>query len=194
MSKLPLMLLVLISLGLDGQVSVAKKQKPKQDELVYIKEVQAFIRYIHKERLHDSTYVLINEPEIKVSCEKLLESDYSFSILEKDSLYKQLKSQRIKFWKEVWPYKIKFISSRELTKSYKSLNTFNWKAFKKDVSTSYYVISSPVFLRNYRFCVYYEANYNDNGEIGIAKLYKKVGGNWVFEKSVCSWYNSWDIN
>ena len=183
----------MISLCIHANDSAAQKLKSKQGEAVYEREVQAFIRYIHKERLKDSTYVLINEPEIRAGSEKLVESNPTFSVEEKNNFYKTLKNQRIKSWKGIWPFKIKFISSYEL-KSYKSINSFDWTAFKKDVSTSYYVISSPVFLRNFRFCVYYEANYSDSSEIGFAKLYKKVGSNWVLEKSVCLWYNSWTIN
>lgn len=194
MSKLLSMFLVFLSLFSSGQDSASQKQKLKQDEIRYLKEVQAFIRFIHKERLKDSTYLLINEPEIKQGSEKLVESDSTFSVEEKNNFFKQLQSQRIKSWEKIWPYKIKFISVNELVKSYKSINTFNWIAFKKNVSTSYYIISSPIFLRDYRYCVYYEANYSDSEEIGFAKLYKKVGINWILEKSVCLWYSSWTIN
>jgi len=186
--------LVFLSLSSYGQDFTSRKQKSNQDERIYLKEVRAFIRYIHKDRLKDSTYVLLNEPQIEVTCEKLAASDSLFSISEKNKLNEQLKSQRVKSWEEVWPYKIKFISSGNLKEFNKLNNAFNWVAFKKDISSSYYVISSPVFFENYSFCIYYEANYSDSGEVGVAKLYKKVRNNWLFERSVCSWFHSWDTN
>jgi len=187
-------ILVFLSLSSYGQDFTSRKQKSNQEEKVYLKEVQAFIRYIHKDRLKDSTYVLLNEPQIEVSCEKQLAFDSLFSVTEKNNLSEQLRSQRIKSWKEVWPYRIKFISSRDLRESYKLNNAFNWIAFKENISSSYYIISSPVFFENYQLCIYYEANYSDSAETGVAKLYKKVRNNWVFEKSVCSWLHSWDTN
>jgi hypothetical protein len=194
MRKLLLVFFVLTSQYSYGQDPSPKGFKSKQDSLVYIKEVQSFIRYIHKERIKDSTYVLINEAELKLICEKPLESDTLFSDDEKNIIHKQLKNQKIKSWKSIWPYKIKYLSSEKLRETYILNNSINWIAFKKDIGTSYYIVSSPVFLRNYNFCIYYEANYSDSSNVGIIKLYKKAGSNWILEKSVCSWADSWDFN
>ncbi|RYE89741.1 MAG: hypothetical protein EOO37_04435 [Cytophagaceae bacterium] len=189
---LPLLpVLLLLACGkANGQANpkLADKQK-REREAVYLKESLALIKQLEGKAL-TANFLLLDKPaslssESESCLKDVLTDTISYSKAELKTI-KNYTQPVIASWAGMLP-EIRILKSDTVQSIFKDRHR-NWDYFYKNIGQSFNAFSSPIFFRNYTYCLFYSANYC--GGLcggGSLRLYKKQKGVWVVVKSYCEW-------
>ena len=119
--------------------------------------------------------------------EDILDESF-FSKEELKYLKKELKRSRIPKWSKEYFPKAKIVSGKEIENIFKKHSYGGWAEIQRTIGDGFHVCSSPIFLRNNTYCLFYRAVHCGllcGG--GGYTLYKREGNNWIKVKRYCGW-------
>lgn len=165
------------------------QQSAANAELEYFKQAKNFITEVYGLNLEIRKFILINEPKFGCKSEYL---DLSF--FDKDeisSIKKEISKPKIENWQQFLDFKGSCLSQDSLDRIIKNnyLRLHNgWDYINRYLGNTIASISSPIFFRNYEYCLFYSeysCDFKCGG--GEAVIYKKENGKWIKLKTICSW-------
>jgi hypothetical protein len=156
---------------------------------LYNQQVKIFINDIYAEKLKSKGSVLIEEPQSRYD---LKYSDTSFFTKEElSSIKKQVENPKVESWRNIIGTNMKCIDKDSLNRilNKKYLRLYNgWDYFYKYVGNDIYNFSSPIFIRNYQYCIFYsEINCGFKCASGELYLYRKENEKWKKFRLLYSW-------
>lgn len=156
---------------------------------LYKQQVKIFINDIYAEKLKSKCSVLIEEPQFRYD---LKYSDTNFFTKEElSSIKMQIENPKLASWFNIIGTNMKCISNDSLNNilNKKYLRLYNgWDYFYKYVGNDIHKFSSPIFIRNYEYCIFdSEINCGFKCARGALFLYRKENEKWKEFKLLYSW-------
>jgi len=171
-----------------------KNDDDSKVSIEYIKQAQIFITQVKKSQLDDKQFILesnVRTIDNNDCLKEVLLDTLTFSRQERDYISGEAKKPTIQSWtNEIFP-NIKIVSSdtiRKIFKDYSKEHSKGWDYFYSHIGKSADGFSSPIFYKNYTYCLFYSDHYC--GFLcaeGSLTLYKKEGNKWIEVKSFCNW-------
>lgn len=162
----------------------------KSNKALYEYKTQAldFIKQVRQIELKNPSFILVDE----VSTVEQEINDYISKdtlVFTKEEIIYLQKNKYPKFilWDNKQFPKIRMIKSYLHYAIFED-NTKGWDFCYKYVGNQFHYFSSPIFLRNYTYCLFY-SGYSCGLLCGMGELnlYKKVDNKWVKIKNYTSW-------
>lgn len=162
---------------------------PAGDSSAYIKKCIAFIEEVEHRKLSDTNFILSDKPATleHLHCLDQVILDSNFLSKDEIAIIKDKKYPTVVKWTKQFFPNIKIISSDSIAASFKNLLT-RWGNFNQKFGASYNTFSSPIFLKNDNYCLFYSDH--SCGELcgeGTLALYKKEEGKWIKVITYCYW-------
>jgi len=160
-----------------------------QDSINYLKKSVAFIGEVMPAEIKDSTFILADK-SVSIdyfNClDEVLSDTSTFSKEEIQSL-KTERFHTIQRWtSESFP-NIKLVNADTVESIFRD-NAKGWDYFYKTIGREFHSFSYPIFIRNFKYCLFYNDNHCGwlcgNGRL---TLYKYDNGKWSEVKSYCNW-------
>lgn len=157
---------------------------------IYQQQAKIFINDIYAEKLKSKRSVLINEPQFYRH--GLEDSDTSFfDTKELSYIKKQIQEPELKSWRNLISTQMNCISKDSLNRILKKeyFRLYNgWDYFYRYVGKDIHIFSSPIFIKNYQYCLFYtEISCGLGCASGETFLYRKKNGKWAKFKLIYSW-------
>ncbi|WP_025146910.1 hypothetical protein [Pedobacter jeongneungensis] len=165
------------------------QQSGANAKLEYFRQAKSFITEVYGLNLEIRKFILISEP--KFGCKEGYLDLSFFGKSEISSIKEDISKPKIENWQQFLDFKGSCLGqdslNRILKNNYPRLHN-GWDYLNRYCGNAIASISSPIFLRNYEYCVFYSEYYCDfkcGG--GEAVIYKKENGKWIKLKIICSW-------
>lgn len=160
------------------------------DSIAYLKETKAFMSFLRKEPNGNQSTLVSDIPTKikKTDCIYwLLQDSANFTADEMAYFKSPVEPDAIKQWNSSLIPMSTFISEDSITAVFKDYKK-NWPYFYKHFGSGFSKFSSPIFLRNYTYCLIYTSHHCGGlcGE-GMLTLYIKEDGKWTRVKDYCRW-------
>jgi hypothetical protein len=159
----------------------------RQDSIAYIQKSIAFIKEIKQQDLSNENFILADIPFSfeYFDCIPDVLADTATYTKEELSFIRDKKYPSLKKWTKEFFINIKLISSDTLKTIFRDRW---WDYYFKHIGSGFNTFSSPIFLRNDTYCLFY-ADHHCGGLCGGGQLtlYKKEKNKWIRVKSYCNW-------
>lgn len=163
-----------------------------QDSLQYIQNAVAFIKEVKKYRLSTPYFALVDKPYSSIisssDCLERVLEDTAFFTKEELTYIKEQRYPTISKWSnELFP-EITIINSDTLDFYFKDFNK-GWEYVQENYKDGFSSFSSPIFLRNNTYCLFYsDDRFGNVGGEGHLELYKREYNSWWIKvKTYCGW-------
>jgi len=178
-----------VSLFLCGQNNskTNRRLRVSLDSIDYIQKSIAFIKEIKQQELSGTSFILVDKPSLfeYFDCIPDLLADTATYTKEEISFIKDKKYPSLEKWTKDFFINVKLISSDTINAIFKDRW---WDYFYKHIGPGFTTFSTPIFLRNDTYCLFYSDHHCGwlcGG--GQVTLYKKEKNKWISVKSYCNW-------
>ena len=182
----------LISCGRSHQknTSDTPQQEVKVADNEYLRQTLLFLNDVKQKELNDRDFVLADKPfgfEYFDCLQPLLKDTAHLTASERAFIIEQSKKRLIDFWKTSFFPKISIIDNDTIQSIFQD-QAKGWEYFYKHYGQSFSSFSAPIFLRDYKFCIFYsDRSCGNKCGTGQLKLYQKEDGKWKQVETYCDW-------
>jgi len=180
---------ILLIIGYSSVGYTQEKPSPNIPTEVYLREALSFLNAVKNKELGDPSVTLVDVP--KFSCfDYTVNDSTTFTIAEMDQMANEIKSPKIKNWRDILSPKIRFLQEKYVNTHSRLIKNPKREArlFNKYFGGCYYNFSAPIFLRNYTFCLFYVDKICAAGQSsGELQVFEKKDGLWKQLPSRCEW-------
>lgn len=184
----PLLLICLYSCGQNSSGTNSQLAVNK-DSIEFVKKCVAFIKEVKPQEVSDTNFILSDKPFSFESFDCILDllTDTTTYTKEELSFIKDKEYPLLTKWAKESFGNTNLVSSDTINPIFED-NSKWWTYFNKHIGRSFNTFSTPIFLRNDTYCLFY-SSHHCGGLCGGGNLalYKKQNNKWTVVKTYCDW-------